>query len=407
MPRHVFRQPTEDRSAAGFRAGYRGRARTPRAATRPAPGPTPPARGSPVARRSAPASRPRRSRAFGCGVAGVCAPARLYPSPLTTHPADLSTRALNAVPETRIVALGCSNRAACARVRKGGRGGLRSAGGIGCGPGGDAAWRGERRGCIPARGHRHFVPPRCGAGPRAVSALAIHRLTACELEIVELIDQGLSNKQIARRLSIEPSAVKTTSTTCSTSSRSAAAKRRPHGCGFAAAPKGSRPPLGSKLDRAVVWPVRARRTTLDDAEPCLRESHEPKLRRHRSGTGRARIDSHPTSLMRCVAGCARCRRCVTIVATSTTRVSMDCRFRSGATTRTAPLLPAVAPRVSLLLRTRAAGPRAGCDAAVVGLADLPVASSSDSHALCRPADCRRAESSLHRRRQSSRAAAGR
>ena len=39
-------------------------------------------------------------------------------------------------------------------------------------------------------------------------ALAVHRLTARELEVVDLIDEGLSNKQIARRLSIESSTVK-------------------------------------------------------------------------------------------------------------------------------------------------------------------------------------------------------
>jgi two-component system, NarL family, nitrate/nitrite response regulator NarL len=39
-------------------------------------------------------------------------------------------------------------------------------------------------------------------------AMAVGRLTARELEIVDLIDEGLSNKQIARRLCIEHSTVK-------------------------------------------------------------------------------------------------------------------------------------------------------------------------------------------------------
>jgi two-component system nitrate/nitrite response regulator NarL len=39
-------------------------------------------------------------------------------------------------------------------------------------------------------------------------AASVQKLTARELQIVDLIDEGLSNKQIARRLNIEPSTVK-------------------------------------------------------------------------------------------------------------------------------------------------------------------------------------------------------
>lgn len=68
-----------------------------------------------------------------------------------------------------------------------------------------------------ARGEMICSPRMAAMLVRRVAALAEHpaptaapppRLTARELEIVALIDQGLSNKQIARRLSIEVATVK-------------------------------------------------------------------------------------------------------------------------------------------------------------------------------------------------------
>jgi two-component system nitrate/nitrite response regulator NarL len=65
-----------------------------------------------------------------------------------------------------------------------------------------------------ARGHLLASPELAAILLRRVRALAMNRpaalrqLTARELEIVGLIDEGLSNKQIARRLSIELQTVK-------------------------------------------------------------------------------------------------------------------------------------------------------------------------------------------------------
>lgn len=66
-----------------------------------------------------------------------------------------------------------------------------------------------------ARGEVLCSPRMAAALLRRVAALAAERtpaaealLTRRELEIVELIDAGLSNKEIARRLSIEPATVK-------------------------------------------------------------------------------------------------------------------------------------------------------------------------------------------------------
>lgn len=60
--------------------------------------------------------------------------------------------------------------------------------------------------CPPGIVSALFAELRRNASARGPSAVA--RLTPREFEVVELIDQGLSNKEIARRLSIQPSTAK-------------------------------------------------------------------------------------------------------------------------------------------------------------------------------------------------------
>ncbi len=60
--------------------------------------------------------------------------------------------------------------------------------------------------CPPGIVAALFAEIRRNASARGPKAVA--RLTPREIEVVELIDQGLSNKEIARRLSIQPSTAK-------------------------------------------------------------------------------------------------------------------------------------------------------------------------------------------------------